>query len=131
MVRAGVSRVWPAAGAADRPRGAVRHDRARAAGVEQVHEAVAVVVEAVVARERVGVLGRVVRVVAAGVVRVDEAVVVVVDPVLARAMGEAGRKRVLDRFTWSASTRHLATLIESVSFRAPQMEGATGEERPI
>jgi glycosyltransferase involved in cell wall biosynthesis len=36
-------------------------------------------------------------------------------PALARAMGEAGRQRVLERFTWEASARHLADLIESLS----------------
>jgi glycosyltransferase involved in cell wall biosynthesis len=40
---------------------------------------------------------------------------VVDDPALARAMGEAGRQRVLERFTWEASARRLADLIESVS----------------
>ena len=39
---------------------------------------------------------------------------VIDDPALARAMGEAGRQRVLERFTWEASARHLADLIESV-----------------
>jgi glycosyltransferase involved in cell wall biosynthesis len=37
------------------------------------------------------------------------------DPVLARAMGEAGRRRVLERFTWETSAQHLADLIEHVS----------------
>ena len=37
------------------------------------------------------------------------------DPALARAMGEAGRQQVLQRFTWEASARRLADLIESVS----------------
>jgi glycosyltransferase involved in cell wall biosynthesis len=36
------------------------------------------------------------------------------NPALARAMGEAGRQRVLERFTWEASARRLAHLIESV-----------------
>jgi len=40
---------------------------------------------------------------------------VIDDPALARAMGEAGRQRVIERFTWEASARHLADLIESVS----------------
>jgi glycosyltransferase involved in cell wall biosynthesis len=40
---------------------------------------------------------------------------VIDDPMLARAMGEAGRRRVLERFTWEASARHVADLIESVS----------------
>jgi glycosyltransferase involved in cell wall biosynthesis len=40
---------------------------------------------------------------------------VIDDPALARAMGEAGRQRVLERFTWEASARHLADLIESLS----------------
>jgi glycosyltransferase involved in cell wall biosynthesis len=34
---------------------------------------------------------------------------------LGGAMGEAGRQRVLERFTWEASARRLAHLIESVS----------------
>jgi glycosyltransferase involved in cell wall biosynthesis len=37
------------------------------------------------------------------------------DQALARAMGEAGRQRVLERFTWEASARRLADLIENVS----------------
>jgi len=37
------------------------------------------------------------------------------DPTRARIMGEAGRQRVLERFTWEMSARHLADLIESVS----------------
>jgi glycosyltransferase involved in cell wall biosynthesis len=37
------------------------------------------------------------------------------DPALARAMGEAGRLRVLDWFTWEASARRLAKLIEGLS----------------
>jgi glycosyltransferase involved in cell wall biosynthesis len=40
---------------------------------------------------------------------------VIDNPALARAMGEAGRQRVLERFTWEASARCLADLIESVS----------------
>jgi glycosyltransferase involved in cell wall biosynthesis len=40
---------------------------------------------------------------------------VIDNPALARAMGEAGRRRVLERFTWERSARHLADLIESVS----------------
>jgi glycosyltransferase involved in cell wall biosynthesis len=40
---------------------------------------------------------------------------VIDNPSLARAMGEAGRQRVLERFTWEATTRRLADLIESVS----------------
>jgi glycosyltransferase involved in cell wall biosynthesis len=43
---------------------------------------------------------------------------VIDDPALARAMGEAGRQRVLERFTWEASARRLADLIESVSREA-------------
>jgi glycosyltransferase involved in cell wall biosynthesis len=42
---------------------------------------------------------------------------VIDNPALARAMGEAGRRRMLERFTWEASARHLADLIESVSGR--------------
>jgi glycosyltransferase involved in cell wall biosynthesis len=37
------------------------------------------------------------------------------DPALAYAIGEAGRQRVLERFTWEASARRLAKLIESLS----------------
>jgi glycosyltransferase involved in cell wall biosynthesis len=37
------------------------------------------------------------------------------DPELARAMGEAGRQRILERFTWEASARRLADLIEKLS----------------
>jgi glycosyltransferase involved in cell wall biosynthesis len=40
---------------------------------------------------------------------------VIDDPALARAMGEAGRQRVLERFTWEASARRLADLIERLS----------------
>ena len=40
---------------------------------------------------------------------------VIDDPTLARAMGEAGRQRALERFTWEASARHLADLIENLS----------------
>ena len=37
------------------------------------------------------------------------------DPAFARAMGEAGRQRMLERFTWEASSQRLADLLESVS----------------
>jgi glycosyltransferase involved in cell wall biosynthesis len=40
---------------------------------------------------------------------------VIDDPAAARAMGGAGRQRVLERFTWEKSARRLANLIESVS----------------
>jgi len=40
---------------------------------------------------------------------------VIDDPALARAMGEAARQRVQERFTWEASARRLADLIENVS----------------
>jgi glycosyltransferase involved in cell wall biosynthesis len=40
---------------------------------------------------------------------------VIDDPAWARAMGDAGRQRVLERFTWEASARRLADLIKSVS----------------
>ncbi len=40
---------------------------------------------------------------------------VIDDPALARAMGEAARQRVQERFTWEASARRLAHLIENVS----------------
>jgi glycosyltransferase involved in cell wall biosynthesis len=49
---------------------------------------------------------------------------VIDDPALARAMGEAGRQRMLERFTWEASSRRLADLIESVS-------GAPGSQSNI
>jgi glycosyltransferase involved in cell wall biosynthesis len=61
---------------------------------------------------------------------------VIDDPALARAMGEAGRQRVLERFTWKASAQHLADLIESVlerptsgarSLRAPFVRGRRAE----
>jgi spore coat protein SA len=42
------------------------------------------------------------------------------DPALARAMGEAGRQRVIEHFTWDASARRLADLIEGVPFSTPQ-----------
>jgi glycosyltransferase involved in cell wall biosynthesis len=54
------------------------------------------------------------------------------DSALARAMGEAGRQRVLERFTWKASARRLAELIEersgatatsAVSLKAPSLTG--------
>jgi glycosyltransferase involved in cell wall biosynthesis len=48
---------------------------------------------------------------------------VIEDPARARAMGEAGRQRVLERFTWEASARRLADLIESMS-RAPGRQSA-------
>jgi glycosyltransferase involved in cell wall biosynthesis len=37
------------------------------------------------------------------------------DPALARAMGEAGRQQVLEGFTWEASARRLAKLIQGLS----------------
>jgi spore coat protein SA len=40
---------------------------------------------------------------------------VIDDPAFARAMGEAARQRVQERFTWEASARRLADLIENVS----------------
>jgi glycosyltransferase involved in cell wall biosynthesis len=40
---------------------------------------------------------------------------VIDDPALARAMGKAGRQRVLERFTWEVSARRLADLIEAIS----------------
>jgi glycosyltransferase involved in cell wall biosynthesis len=54
---------------------------------------------------------------------------VIDNPALARAMGEAGRQRVLERFTWEASARHLAGLIESVS-RTGQPMRYNPERRP-
>jgi glycosyltransferase involved in cell wall biosynthesis len=48
---------------------------------------------------------------------------VIDDPALARAMGVAGRQRVLERFTWEASARRLADLIESVSTGERQSQG--------
>jgi glycosyltransferase involved in cell wall biosynthesis len=53
------------------------------------------------------------------------------DPALARAMGEAGRKRVLERFTWDVSARRLANLIESVSSTAPQMDMIAPGQRAV
>jgi glycosyltransferase involved in cell wall biosynthesis len=40
---------------------------------------------------------------------------VIDNPARAAAMGEAARQRVLERFTWEASARHLVDLIEGVS----------------
>jgi glycosyltransferase involved in cell wall biosynthesis len=40
---------------------------------------------------------------------------VIDNPALARAMGEAGRQRMLQQFTWEASSRSLADLINKVS----------------
>ena len=40
---------------------------------------------------------------------------VIDDPALAHRMGETGRQQMLQRFTWEASSRRLADLIESVS----------------
>jgi glycosyltransferase involved in cell wall biosynthesis len=45
---------------------------------------------------------------------------VIDDPALAHAMGEAGRQQMLQRFTWDASSRRLADLIESVSRVSPK-----------
>jgi glycosyltransferase involved in cell wall biosynthesis len=53
---------------------------------------------------------------------------VVDNPGLARAMGEAGRQRVLERFTWEASARHLADLIESS--RERRAENRTCQTHP-
>lgn len=49
---------------------------------------------------------------------------VIDDPALARAMGEAGRQRVLERFTWEMSARQLVHLIESVSATSGGQIGA-------
>jgi glycosyltransferase involved in cell wall biosynthesis len=49
---------------------------------------------------------------------------VIDDPATARAMGKAGRQRVLERFTWELSARRLADLIESAS-------GAPGSKRDL
>lgn len=54
---------------------------------------------------------------------------VIDDPALARAMGNAGRQRVLERFTWEMSARRLAELIERVSL-VRNGESDTAEERP-
>jgi glycosyltransferase involved in cell wall biosynthesis len=40
------------------------------------------------------------------------------DAALAHVMGKAGRQRVLERFTWEASTRHLVELLENVRDRS-------------
>ena len=53
---------------------------------------------------------------------------VIDNPAQARAMGEAGRQRVLGQFTWQASARRLADLIESVS-TAPALEASDHELR--
>jgi glycosyltransferase involved in cell wall biosynthesis len=37
------------------------------------------------------------------------------NPARAASMGKAGRQRVVERFTWEASARRLADLIESVT----------------
>lgn len=52
------------------------------------------------------------------------------DPALARAMGEAGRRRVLERFTWNASARHLIDLIERVPFNQRSPDEARAS-RPL
>jgi glycosyltransferase involved in cell wall biosynthesis len=41
------------------------------------------------------------------------------DPALGRAMGEAGRQRVIEWFTWDKSARRLADLIQNVSHARP------------
>lgn len=55
-------------------------------------------------------------------------------------MGEAGRQRVVERFTWDASAQHLAALIDTVpsSIRYPSVrhldiagEKAASEGRPV
>jgi glycosyltransferase involved in cell wall biosynthesis len=51
------------------------------------------------------------------------------DAARARAMGEAGRQRVLERFTWDASARRLADLIESVPISARQLDIVARGER--
>jgi glycosyltransferase involved in cell wall biosynthesis len=59
---------------------------------------------------------------------------VIDDPLFAHKMGEAGRQRILDRFTWQASARRLADLIESVS-AAPGSQSdilkRSAPERPL
>ena len=54
---------------------------------------------------------------------------VIDNPAVARAMGGAGRQRVLERFTWEASARRLADLIEGVS-RAPGSKSNVLERAP-
>ena len=53
------------------------------------------------------------------------------EPALARAIGKAGRQRVLDRFTWNASTQRLAGMIEDLSLTVPQMDIAARGETPM
>jgi glycosyltransferase involved in cell wall biosynthesis len=43
------------------------------------------------------------------------------DPALARAMGEAGRQRAVERFSWDAVSRRLAEVIGSVSPESRQL----------
>ena len=44
------------------------------------------------------------------------------DPALARAMGEAGRRRAVEHFSWDVVSRRLAEVIESVSREGRQIE---------
>lgn len=53
------------------------------------------------------------------------------DPARARAMGEAGRQRVLQRFTWDTSARHLIDLIEGVPFNQHSLDEARALKSPI
>jgi glycosyltransferase involved in cell wall biosynthesis len=47
------------------------------------------------------------------------------NPALARAMGEAGRQRAVERFSWDVVSRRLADLVESV----PPAPGSQDGER--
>lgn len=53
------------------------------------------------------------------------------DPARARAMGTAGRQRVVERFTWDASARRLAELIEGVPFSASQRDNGAEEKAAL
>jgi spore coat protein SA len=54
------------------------------------------------------------------------------DPSLARNMGDAGRERVLGRFTWDSSARRIASLIDSTSSNARLLDAiAPGTKRAL
>ena len=50
------------------------------------------------------------------------------DAALAHVMGEAGRQRALERFTWEASTRRLVELIENARDRSPYAQSQGGRK---
>jgi glycosyltransferase involved in cell wall biosynthesis len=47
---------------------------------------------------------------------------------LAHVMGKAGRQRVLERFTWEASTRRFVELLENVRDRSPYAQSQGGRK---